>query len=162
MRRGSVSEGQRSGAHLVGQASGLTDDPERQRLLVAQSLQVAADSRALDLPLTQVVRKPDEQKPFSDRRPHDGGEAVAEVRLPAPEGLQVCLEHEQAPLDAGQAGLGVLLQVGRSHQQALHALPDELLLLLQARLSSCSRKTLHQACGLGANLTSTRSNPPLM
>lgn len=50
---------QRSCCHLVGEAGGLTDDPERQRLFVAQSLQVAADSRPLDLPLPQVVRKPD-------------------------------------------------------------------------------------------------------
>lgn len=31
---------------------------------------------------------------------------------PASEGLQVGLEHEQAPLDDGEAGVGVLLQVG--------------------------------------------------
>lgn len=47
--------------HLVRQAGGLTDDPERQRLFVAQSLQVAADSRSLNLPLPQVVGKPDRE-----------------------------------------------------------------------------------------------------
>lgn len=133
-------QGQRSGGHLVGESSGLTDDPEGQRLLIAQSLQVAADSRPLDLPLTQVIRKPDEQKLLSHTRAYHGRRGGAEGRLPAPEGLQVCFEHEQASLDAAQAGLGVLLQVGRSHQQTLHALPDELLLLLQARLPSCSTK----------------------
>ena len=46
--------------YLVGQAGGLAHDPQWQRLLVAQRLQVAADARALDLPLTQVVRKPGE------------------------------------------------------------------------------------------------------
>lgn len=58
---------------------------------------------------------------------------------PASEGLQVCFEHEQPSLDAGQAGVGILLQVGRCHQQALHALPDELLLFLQTRLTSWRR-----------------------
>lgn len=48
--------------HLVRQAGRLTDDPERQRLFVAQSLQVAADARPLDLPLPQVVGKPDEDR----------------------------------------------------------------------------------------------------
>ena len=61
--------------------------------------------------------------------------------LPASEGLQVGLEHEQAPLDDGEAGVGVLLQVGRGHHQALHALTDELLLLLQARLTSWGTET---------------------
>ena len=46
-------------SHLVGQAGGLTHDPERQGLLVAQSLQVAADAGPLDLPLPQVVGEPD-------------------------------------------------------------------------------------------------------
>lgn len=58
---------------------------------------------------------------------------------PASEGLQVGFEHEQPSLDAGQAGVGILLQVGRGHQQALHALPDEFLLLLQTRLTSWRR-----------------------
>lgn len=44
--------------YLVRQTSGLADDAERKRLLLAQGLQVAADACALDLPLPQVVRKP--------------------------------------------------------------------------------------------------------
>lgn len=140
------ARGQRSGRHLVGEPGGLTDDAQRQRLLVAQSLQVAADPRPLDLPLTQVIRKPGGQKVLSRRALRTAG-PDARSHSPASEGLQVCFEHEQPSLDAAQAGLGVLLQVGRGHQQALHALPDELLLLLQARLSSCSEKhrKLHQA-----------------
>jgi hypothetical protein len=37
--------------------------------------------------------------------------------------------------------VGVLLQVGRGHHQTLHALTDELLLLLQARLTSWGTET---------------------
>lgn len=48
--------------HLVGEAGRLTDDPQRQRLFVTQGLQVAADARPLDLPLTQVIREPDGEK----------------------------------------------------------------------------------------------------
>lgn len=48
------------------------------------------------------------------------------------------LKHEQPPLDAGQTGVSILFQVGRSDEKALHTLPDELLLLLQTRLSSFS------------------------
>ena len=59
-----------------------------------------------------------------------------EVCVPASEGLQVCFEHEQPPLDAGEAGVSVVFQVGRGLQQTLHALPDELLFLLQTCLPS--------------------------
>lgn len=48
--------------HLVREASRLTDNPQRQRLFVTQGLQVAADARPLNLPLTQVIRKPGGEK----------------------------------------------------------------------------------------------------
>lgn len=57
-------QSQRSGCHLVRKSSGLTDNPQRQRLFVTQSLQVAADSRPLNLPLTQVICKPEQQNLF--------------------------------------------------------------------------------------------------
>lgn len=56
--------------------------------------------------------------------------------VPAPERLQVCFEHEQPPLNAGQTGVSILLQVGRSHQEALHTFPYELLFLLQSCFTS--------------------------
>ena len=45
-------------SYLVGQTCWLADDPERQRLFVAEGLEVAGDPRPLDLPLPQVVGEP--------------------------------------------------------------------------------------------------------
>ena len=45
-------------SYLVGQTCWLADDPERQRLFVTESLEVAGDPRPLDLPLAQVVGEP--------------------------------------------------------------------------------------------------------
>lgn len=45
--------------HLVRQSCWLTHDPERERLFITESFQMTADARALDLPLPQVIRKPE-------------------------------------------------------------------------------------------------------
>lgn len=65
--------------YLVGQAGGLAYDPQWQRLLVAQRLQVAADARALDLPLTQMVRKPGEGA--GDKESVGGAERTGESAI---------------------------------------------------------------------------------
>lgn len=45
--------------YLVGQPCRLTHDSERQRLFITESFQMTADARPLDLPLPQVIRKPE-------------------------------------------------------------------------------------------------------
>lgn len=47
-------------AYLVRQSCWLTHDPERKRLFITESFQMTADARALDLPLPQVIRKPED------------------------------------------------------------------------------------------------------
>lgn len=45
--------------YLVRQSCRLTHDSERQRLFITESFQMTADARPLDLPLPQVIRKPE-------------------------------------------------------------------------------------------------------